>query len=101
MEVTAMVVTMLEANVPQERQGDLRSAFDGSGEALPPPIRESFLLRGDGEACRIVTVWTSREALDEYRASVETPGGVLMFRSVGAEPTLTIFDVMSRVTQTG
>jgi hypothetical protein len=27
-------------------------------------------------------------ALEEYRRLVETPGGVLLFRSVGAEPTL-------------
>ena len=32
------------------------------------------------------------EAPDSYRASVDTPGGVLMFRSAGAEPVLTVFE---------
>jgi len=41
-------------------------------------------------------VWR-REALDEYRRSVETPGGVLRFRAAGAEPTLSIFDVAVHV----
>jgi hypothetical protein len=31
---------------------------------------------------------------------VETPGGVLFFRSVGAEPTLSIFDVAAHVAAT-
>ena len=39
----------------------------------------------------------SREALAEYRRSVEVPGGILIFRSVGAEPTLSIFEVAASI----
>ena len=42
---------------------------------------------------KIVSVWKSREALDEMRNSGETPTGVLMFRNAGAEPKLSIFNV--------
>jgi hypothetical protein len=42
---------------------------------------------------KILSVWKSREALDEMRNSGETPTGVLMFRSAGADPQLSIFDV--------
>lgn len=41
-----------------------------------------------------MTSWQSREGLQEYRESVATPEGVLVFRAVGAEPTLAIFDVV-------
>jgi heme-degrading monooxygenase HmoA len=95
-----MVVTMLEAHVPPDRQGDLLREYEGVGDGLPPFILESFLLRApDADLWRIVTVWRSREELEGYRASVETPEGVRIFRAAGAEPTLTIFDVAYHVTQ--
>jgi hypothetical protein len=89
-----MVITMLQAEVAAEHSSQLAEAFSQAGGALPPPIRESFLAHEAGTAMwRIMTVWESREALDSYRQSVDVPAGVLMFRSVGAEPTLSIHDV--------
>ena len=89
-----MVVTMLQAEVPIEHSSRLIEAFEATGGAsLPPQIRESFLLQESGtDTWRVVTVWASKDALEDYRRTVETPGGVLMFRSVGAEPTLSIHE---------
>lgn len=93
-----MVVTMLQAEVAEEDARELVDSFKAGGDSLPPVIRESFLLhKSGGDLWRIVTFWESKEALDGYRASVETPGGVLMFRSAGAEPTLTVFEVAAHV----
>jgi len=47
----------------------------------------------DVDLWRIVTVWTSREALNAVRASGQTPRGVLFFRAAGAEPTLSVSTV--------
>lgn len=93
-----MVVTMVEARVPADRERDLIGAYEeATEEALPAEIAETFLLRAsDGDTWRIATVWRSREALDAYRASVETPQAITMFRAAGAEPTLAIFDVVRR-----
>jgi hypothetical protein len=89
-----MVVTMLEARVAADRSRELVQAYRGSTAHLPPSIVESFLVHAtDDERWRIVTVWRSRKELEDYRASVETPEGVRIFRAVGAEPTLTILDV--------
>ena len=89
-----MVITKLEAPVSEEQAAGLVDEFGSTGDALPPFIVESFLVRAaESDLWRIVTVWASRDDLDEYRTSVETPEGVRMFRSAGAEPTLTIFDV--------
>ena len=89
-----MLVTMLEAEVTDENARELVASFEAETDSLPTAIRETFLLReSGGDRWRLVTVWESREALDGYRASVETPGGVVMFRSAGAEPMLTIFEV--------
>lgn len=87
-----MVVTMLDASVAEDRVPDLLDAYGTASGDLPPFIVETFLLRS-GNSWRIATVWTSREDLEAYRASVETPAGILAFRAAGAEPDLTIFDV--------
>jgi hypothetical protein len=92
-EENEMVVTMLEAHVAEQGADTLVDAFNAGSDALPEVIRESFLLHEPGtDLWRIVTVWENKQTLDRYRASVETPGGVLMFRSAGAEPTLTVFE---------
>jgi len=92
-----VIITMLEARVHEEQVSGLVDSFDASGE-LPSAIVESFLIRvSDSDLWRIVTVWKSREALDEYRTSVDTPGGVLIFRSAGAEPSLTVSEVSAHL----
>jgi len=89
-----VVVTMLEAQVTEDQAELLVEAFRGAGDSLPPFILETFLLNVRGsDLWRIVTVWASQDALDQYRSQVETPEGVRMFRAAGAEPTLSIHDV--------
>ena len=90
-----MIITMLEAEVPDQHTAHLIESFgEAGGPALPPQISQSFLAHEAGtERWRVITVWNDRRALEDYRESVPTPGGVLMFRSVGAEPTLTIHEV--------
>ncbi len=90
-----MVMTVLEARVPEERWIALQEAFKTGVQRKPTQMVEAFLVQSTEEPTlwRGVTVWRSRQALEEYRGSVATPGGVLIFRSVGAEPTLTVLDV--------
>ncbi len=94
-----MVITILEAHVTPEKWATLEQAYKAGTVSLPPVIVQTFLAQNsaDPTAWRIITHWRSREALDEYRQSAKTPGGVLMFRAAGAEPTLSIFDVHSHV----
>jgi hypothetical protein len=94
-EVKEMVITILEAPVVQDKWEVLKEVYGSGTDELPPPIAETFLAQSatDPTVWRIMTVWRSREALDDYRQSVETPEGVLMFRAAGAEPTLSIFDI--------
>ena len=48
----------------------------------------------------IQTWWTSREALTALRSTGTPPAGILMFRAAGAEPTLSVFDVVGTVPAT-
>jgi len=92
-----MVVTIVEAEVPPEQEGALSAAWrETTGGPIPAGLVRTFLLRSGG-TWRIATVWESQEALAAMRASNDTPAAVAMFRSVGAEPSVTIWDVEDHV----
>jgi len=91
-----MIITILEAHVEADKAIALQEAYrKGTQEGLPPQMTQTFLLQSvtDKTLWQIISVWKSREALDEMRNSGETPAGILMFRAAGAEPKLTIFAV--------
>lgn len=94
-----MVMTFLEASVPEEHWTALEERFRRSADHLPPQINQSYLVRSasDPSLWRIITLWKNRQTLEEYKNSVETPEGVAMFRSVEAEPTLASFEVRATV----
>jgi hypothetical protein len=91
-----MVVTVLEATVADDRAADLEAAYCAGGEKLPPGLLHTDLLQAnDGTGrWRIQSFWSSRAALDAMR-SAGTPAGVRMFRAAGAEPVLSVFEVIA------
>lgn len=95
-----MVMTILEAHVPADRWEGMQEAYEAATGDLPAQMVQTFLLHSTGEPTlwRMASVWKSRAELEEYRRSVETPGGVLLFRSVGIEPALSIFNVAVHAT---
>lgn len=93
-----MVLTILEATVAPERAADLQAAFRNATAQVPPGFIRSHLVSAHAEPThwRIETLWTSREVLAAMRQT-GTPAGVLMFRSAGAEPSLTVYDVAATI----
>ena len=91
-----MVMTVLEAQVVADQVETLERAYRDGTVEVPPDIVETFLVRDTGQTSlfRIVTVWSSREALDRMRASGVTPKGVQMFEAAGAVPELSVLDVL-------
>ena len=91
------VMTVLEAHVAPDQWATLSQIYQAAGAQLPPQMLQTLLIQGttDPTLWRVITIWRSRAALDEYRQSVETPGGVRMFRAAGAEPSLSIFTVVA------
>lgn len=90
------VLTVLDAEIPDDRYADLERAYsEAVADQSPPGLLESKLLRDsrDPSRWRIETLWESREALAAMRGT-GTPRGVLMFREAGVEPTLSVFDVV-------
>lgn len=90
------MMTVLEARVPQENWAALLEKAKGL-PSLPPGLEQSFLVQSASEPERwqIIGVWASRETFEAFRQSVGTPPPLAMFRSLGAEPTLTFFDIIS------
>lgn len=91
-----MVITILESHVEPDMVAALLAAYQNGLSHLPPQMIRTFLAHSadDKTLWRIVSVWKSREALEEMRRSRETPEGILMFRAAGAEdPKLSIFEV--------
>ena len=94
-----MTITMLEARVEKANWPALKQAYRIRAERSEAGLVQSFLIQ-DVKAVdewRIITIWSSEEALKEMRRTVETPQGVLIFREAGAEPTLSIFNVIEQI----
>lgn len=92
-----MVLTVLEARVAQAREVVLQTAYrDAAQGSFPPGLVRSALLRAanDPTVWRIETLWESREALEAMRGT-GTPRGVQIFRAAGAEPALSVLDVVA------
>src|SRR5689334_14785909 len=93
-----MVLTILEAIVAPARVPELLAAFRNAAVATPPGLIRSHLIAAADEPTRyrIETLWSSRDALLAMRHA-GTPAGVLMFRAAGAEPTLSIYNVIATI----
>ena len=97
-----MILTVLEATLEPGRESDLQAAYAAAASrARPPGLARSELLRDvqDPSRWRIQTWWQDRQALEAMRGA-GTPAGILMFRSAGAEPSLSIFEVVDGLPST-
>ena len=87
------VLTEVRASVDPSRQAALVAGFEALlAESPPEGLLRTELLYVDGE-WRIQTLWRDREALVAMRSSTDEPAAPKLFRSVGANPELTIMEV--------
>lgn len=91
-----MVMTVLEALVPDARLADVESVFREGMSPLPAEILETYLVRDSKNPAlfRLTTIWRSMGDLQAMRQSGVKPKGVQMFEAVGATPVLSIFEVV-------
>lgn len=93
--IAGMIMTVLESVVEKQYWKALQKAFSDMTQEVPAAIKTSYLVqdKNDTSTWRIITVWESRESLDNMRNSGQTPTGVLIFQKAHAKPTLSIFDI--------
>ena len=92
--MTGHVLSEVGAVVAPEREAGLVAAYrDLVAGSLPDGLLRTELLSGPDGRWRIQTLWRDRAALDAVRNAPEEPAAPRLFREVGAEPTLAVFDV--------
>lgn len=104
--MTGPVLTVVSARVDSAQEGRLTAAYQSVLDAdVPDGLLASALLRGDGNQWQIATLWRDRAALDAMRARMRADPGLSaapgVFRAVGAEPVLAIFDVINGLRRPG
>ena len=80
---------------PQPPPPELNRRYNEASGSLPPQMLQALLVQSntDPAVWRGISVWRSRVALEEYRRSVTTPAGIRMFQAVGAQPSVSMWDV--------
>ena len=92
--MTGMVLTEVAAQVVPERVPEVVPAFTALLRAgLPDGLVRTELLEGPDGVWRIQSLWRDQAALDAVRAGPAPPAAPTLFRSLGAEPTLTVLRV--------
>ena len=88
------VLTEVRATVGPDRVDDLVAGFRQLlRSSTPDGLLRTELLRGPEGQWRIQTLWRDKAALDAMRAASEPPAAPSLFRSVGADPSLTVLEV--------
>jgi hypothetical protein len=88
------VLSITSAAVPPDSAPAVIEAYRLVTSQLPAAVVHTALVQGDANDWRIVTLWRSREQLEEYRRRVGTAAAIKIFRDAGAEPTVAVFDVV-------
>ncbi len=82
--------------MPSSRIQEFESAYAPVKDLPKPPgMKRSMLLRDTEEQglYRVSTLWEDRQALEEMRKSTGVPGAIALFRRVGVEPNLRVFEI--------
>jgi hypothetical protein len=100
------VLTVVSSTVDPAQEASLAAAYQVVLDAdLPDGVIASALLRGDGNQWQIATLWRDRAALDAMRALMrdrpDLPAAPRVFREIGAESALAVFDVINGLHRQG
>ncbi|HEU5347225.1 MAG TPA: antibiotic biosynthesis monooxygenase [Ktedonobacterales bacterium] len=89
------IMTVLEGHIASEHWAALTEGFARISTERPSELLTSYLVQNttDPTLWRTVGVWSSQQAFDDFRSSVQAPPPLVLFRSLGAEPALAIFEI--------
>ncbi|AUG80960.1 hypothetical protein CFP65_6298 [Kitasatospora sp. MMS16-BH015] len=94
------VLSEVSAVVPNDREAELVTSYrELIAGPLPDGLVRTELLRGADGAWRIQSLWRDKAALEAVRANPKLAAAPKLFRDVGAEPQLSVYQVTA--TQTG
>ncbi len=90
-----MVMSVVEGRGTPEQGSILQAEYARAVTELDLGITATYLVHSISEPglWRIVTLWSSREALEAMRNSGQPPKAPLMFRTAGMEPSHSFWEV--------
>jgi hypothetical protein len=94
--MSAEILTEVSATVDANREVELVKGYREITAGAPDGLVRTELLRGQDGQWRIQTLWRDRAALEAMRARAEPPAALRLFRRVGAEPSLQVYEVEDR-----
>ena len=96
------ILTEVSAEVGAGREDELLAGFRAlADQPFPDGLLRSELLRGSDGRWRVHTLWRDRAALDAMRGGSEPPAAPRLFRAVGAEPSLQVWEVPASIAPDG
>lgn len=88
------VLTEVSATVDEEREAELVRRFqEMTARGAPVGLLRTELLHGPDGQWRIQTLWRDRASLDAMRGGSEPPAAPQLFKEVGAEAALQVYEV--------
>jgi hypothetical protein len=89
------IMTVLEGHVPSDQWNALTEGMAQIASQRPADLLASYLVQSttDPTLWRTVGIWSSQQAFEDFRASVQTPPPLALFRSLGVQPTLALFEI--------
>lgn len=88
------ILTDVSAHVAEDREADLvRGYRELVAQPTPDGLLRTELVQGADGLWRILTLWRDRDALEAVRSGSRPPAAPALFRSVGAEPSLQVYEV--------
>jgi hypothetical protein len=95
--MSGQILTEVSATVDASRETELVEGFrEITSGRTPGGLIRTELLRGQDGRWRIQTLWRDRATLDAMRSGAEPPAAPRLFSSVGAEPSLQVYEVEDR-----
>ena len=88
-----MVAVTFEAPMSAEQRADFARLVKEARSTRPEGVVQALLI-ASGDLVRLVAVWKDRDTLDRYLATTPVPRGTELMRKVGAEPEVTIGEVL-------
>jgi hypothetical protein len=88
------ILTVVTAMVDPDRGDELLAGFqDLAAAPISDKLLRIQLLQGANSEWLIQSLWRDRDALDNMRGASEPPAAPRLFHSVGADPSLQVFEI--------
>ncbi len=91
-----MIMTILEADVEESKWDLLKSKYSEIIKKIPVQMVRTYLTQNakNRNLWSVISVWKSKDKLMEYRTATPSPEGIVLFKSLGLEPTLSVFEII-------